>query len=191
MFFYWTYFTFFFGHYIEQNICLYEFSQTIFYKITVLYQCQTNKNMPVWVLHFIKVAGSRPAPLLKLNFFTDIFERFCLYNQFDTLQNSYFEEYSFLRSSSPEVFCIKGAFKSLAKFTAKHQCLAQPHFKYRWTSQPPTLLKNRLWHSCFSVSFVKFLKTSFLHIISERLLLYFYRAPFSKAASIHLSNSDD
>ena len=191
MFFYWTYFTFFFGHYIEQNICLYEFSQTIFYKITVLYQCQTNKNMPVWVLHFIKVAGSRPAPLLKLNFFTDIFERFCLYNQFDTLQNSYFEEYSFLRSSSPEVFCIKGAFKSLAKFTAKHQCLAQPHFKYRWTSQPPTLLKNRLWHSCFSVSFVKFLKTSFLHIISERLLLYFYRTPFSKAASIHLSNSDD
>ena len=191
MFFYWTYFTFFFGHYIEQNICLYEFSQTIFYKITVLYQCQTNKNMPVWVLHFIKVAGSRPAPLLKLNFFTDIFERFCLYNQFDTLQNSYFEEYSFLRSSSPKVFCIKGAFKSLAKFTAKHQCLAQPHFKYRWTSQPPTLLKNRLWHSCFSVSFVKFLKTSFLHIISERLLLYFYRTPFSKAASIHLSNSDD
>ena len=191
MFFYWTYFTFFFGHYIEQNICLYEFSQTIFYKITVLYQCQTNKNMPVWVLHFIKVAGSRPATLLKLNFFTDIFERFCLYNQFDTLQNSYFEEYSFLRSSSPEVFCIKGAFKSLAKFTAKHQCLAQPHFKYRWTSQPPTLLKNRLWHSCFSVSFVKFLKTSFLHIISERLLLYFYRTPFSKAASIHLSNSDD
>ena len=191
MFFYWTYFTFFFGHYIEQNICLYEFSQTIFYKITVLYQCQTNKNMPVWVLHFIKVAGSRPAPLLKLNFFTDIFERFCLYNQFDTLQNSYFEEYSFLRSSSPEVFCIKGAFKSLAKFTAKHQCLAQPHFKYRWTSQPPTLLKNRLWHSCFSVSFVKFLKTSFLHIISERLLLYFYRTHFSKAASIHLSNSDD
>ena len=191
MFFYWMYFIFFFGHYIEQNICLYEFSQTIFYKITVLYQCQTNKNMPVWVLHFIKVAGSRPAPLLKLNFFTDIFERFCLYNQFDTLQNSYFEEYSFLRSSSPEVFCIKGAFKSLAKFTAKHQCLAQPHFKYRWTSQPPTLLKNRLWHSCFSVSFVKFLKTSFLHIISERLLLYFYRTPFSKAASIHLSNSDD
>ena len=191
MFFYWTYFTFFFGHYIEQNICLYEFSQTIFYKITVLYQCQTNKNMPVWVLHFIKVAGSRPAPLPKLNFFTDIFERFCLYNQFDTLQNSYFEEYSFLRSSSPEVFCIKGAFKSFAKFTAKHQCLAQPHFKYRWTSQPPTLLKNRLWHSCFSVSFVKFLKTSFLHIISERLLLYFYRTPFSKAASIHLSNSDD
>ena len=173
MFFYWTYFTFFFGHYIEQNICLYEFSQTIFYKITVLYQCQTNKNMPVWVLHFIKVAGSRPAPLLKLNFFTDIFERFCLYNQFDTLQNSYFEEYSFLRSSSPEVFCIKGAFKSLAKFTAKHQCLAQPHFKYRWTSQPPTLLKNRLWHSCFSVNFVKFLKISFFHIISERQLLYF------------------
>ena len=191
MFFYWTYFIFFFGHYIEQNICLYEFSQTIFYKITVLYQCQTNKNMPVWVLHFIKVAGSRPATLLKLNFFTDIFERFCLYNQFHTLQNSYFEEYSFLRNSSPEVFYIKGVLKSFIKFTGKHQCLAQPHFKYRWTSQPPTLLKNRLWHSCFSVSFVKFLKTSFLHIISERLLLYFYRTPFSKADSIHLSNSDD
>ena len=46
-----------------------------------------------------------------------------------------------LRSSRHEVFCEKGL-------------------------RPATLLKKRLWHRCFSVDFVKFLKTPFL---TERL----------------------
>ena len=29
--------------------------------------------------------------------------------------------------------------------------------------RPPTLLKKRLWHRCFPMSFGKFLRTSFLH----------------------------
>ena len=34
-----------------------------------------------------------------------------------------------------------------------------------------TLLKNRLWHRCFSVNFTKFIRTSILKNICERLLL--------------------
>ena len=36
-----------------------------------------------------------------------------------------------------------------------------------------SLLKKKLWHRCFPVSFAKFLRTPFLQNISGRLLLYF------------------
>ena len=51
------------------------------------------------------------------------------------------------RSSRPEVFCKKGALRNFAKFTGKHLCL-----------RPATLLKGSLWHRCFPVNFVKFLR---------------------------------
>ena len=37
--------------------------------------------------------------------------------------------------------------------------------------RPATLLKKRLWHRCFPVNFVKFLRTPFLQNNSARLLL--------------------
>ena len=37
--------------------------------------------------------------------------------------------------------------------------------------RPATLLKKRLWYRCFSVNFVKFLRTPFLQTTSGRLLL--------------------
>ena len=37
--------------------------------------------------------------------------------------------------------------------------------------RPPILLKKRLWHRCFSVNFVKYLRTPFLQNTSGRLLL--------------------
>ena len=56
------------------------------------------------------------------------------------------------KSSRPEVFCKKDAPNKFAKFTGKHMhvCL-----------KPATLLKKRLWNSCFPVNFAKFLSTSF------------------------------
>ena len=52
---------------------------------------------------------------------------------------------------------------------------------HRKTSEPElelgilaTLLKKRLWHRCFPVNFVKFLKTLFLQNTSRRLLLNTY-----------------
>ena len=38
-----------------------------------------------------------------------------------------------------------------------------------------TLLKKRLWHRCFPVNFVKFLRTQFLQNTSGRLLLYVFK----------------
>ena len=40
---------------------------------------------------------------------------------------------------------------------------------------PATLLKKRLWHRCFPVTFMKFLRTSFRQNTSGRLLLTYVR----------------
>ena len=59
------------------------------------------------------------------------------------------------RSSCPEVFCKKGVLRNLPKFTGKHPC--QCLFINKVAG--PSL---NLWHRCFPVNFVKFLRTSFL-----------------------------
>ena len=46
--------------------------------------------------------------------------------------------------------------------------------------RPATLLKKRLWHKCFLVNFVKFLRTPFLQNTSGRLLHTFFRMVPSK-----------
>ena len=58
------------------------------------------------------------------------------------------------RSSHPEVFCKKRCSQKCLKI---HRKTPVPKFL-----RPATLLKNRLWHSCFPVNFVKFLRTPFL-----------------------------
>ena len=55
------------------------------------------------------------------------------------------------RSSRPEVFCKKGVVRNFTKFIGKHLCQSLT---------PATLLKKRLWHRCFPVNFIKFLRTS-------------------------------
>ena len=64
------------------------------------------------------------------------------------------------RSSRPEVFCKKGVPRNFAKFTGKHLCQSL-FFNKVAGLRPATLLKKRLWHRCFPVSFVKFLRTPF------------------------------
>ena len=64
------------------------------------------------------------------------------------------------------MFCKKDVLENFAKFTRKH--LYQSLFFNNVTAlSPATLLKKRLWHSCFSVTFAKFLRTPFL---TEHLL---------------------
>ena len=58
------------------------------------------------------------------------------------------------RSSRPEVFCKKGVPRNFAIFTGKDLC--QSVF-----FRPATLLKKRLWHTCFPVNSAKFLRTPF------------------------------
>ena len=79
------------------------------------------------------------------------------------------------RSSRPEVFCKKGVLRNFAKFTGKHLC--QSLFFNKVTGlRAATLLKKRLWHRCFTMNFLKFLRTHFFHrtplvAASECLLL--------------------
>ena len=53
------------------------------------------------------------------------------------------------------MFCKNGVLKNFVKFPGKHLCQVSYSFS------AATLLKKRLWHSFFSVNFVKFLKTHF------------------------------
>ena len=64
------------------------------------------------------------------------------------------------RSSSPDVFCKKGVLRNIAKFTGKHLCQSL-YFNKAAGLRSTTLLKKKLWHSCFPVNFAKFLITLF------------------------------
>ena len=64
------------------------------------------------------------------------------------------------RSSRPNVFCKNGVLENFTKFTWRHLCQSLFFNKVAGLS-PATLLKKRLWHRCFPVNFVKFLRTPF------------------------------
>ena len=71
----------------------------------------------------------------------------------------------FNRQKQPsEVFYKKGVLENFAKFTGKH--LSQSLFsKEVAVLRRATLLKERLWHRCFSVNFAKLLRTTLFWII--------------------------
>ena len=62
------------------------------------------------------------------------------------------------RSSHPQVFCKKGVLKNSTKFTGKYLCQRFFFDKVAGLS-PAILLKKRLWRRCFTVNFVKYLRT--------------------------------
>ena len=67
-------------------------------------------------------------------------------------------------------FVEKGVLRNFTKFTGKHLCQSLFFNKVAGLRRA-TLLKKRLWHRCFPVNFVKFLRTPFLQNTSGRLLL--------------------
>ena len=83
------------------------------------------------------------------------------YSDIDSDDEDEFIE-TILRSSRPDVFCKKAVLKNFTKFTGKHLCLSVFFNNKVAGLGPATLSKKRLWHRCFSVNFVKFLKNSFL-----------------------------
>ena len=72
------------------------------------------------------------------------------------------------RSSYWRISIRKDVLRNFLKFTGKHQSL---FFNKVAGLRPATLLKKRLWHRCFPVNFVKFLRTPFLQNTFGRLLL--------------------
>ena len=65
-----------------------------------------------------------------------------------------------VRSSRPEVLCKKDVLRNFTKFTGKHLRQSLVYNKVA-DLRSVTLLKKRLWHRCFPVNFVKFLRTPF------------------------------
>ena len=64
------------------------------------------------------------------------------------------------RSSHGRCSVRKGVLRNYAKFTGKHLC--QSLFSNKVAGlRLATLLKKRLWHRCFPVNFLKFLRTTF------------------------------
>ena len=68
--------------------------------------------------------------------------------------------YSSDGSSRPDVFCKKRVLRNSTKFTGKHLCHSL-FFNKIADLGPAILFKKRLWHRCFPVNFVKFLRTPF------------------------------
>ena len=58
------------------------------------------------------------------------------------------------------MFSKRGVLRNFTKFTGKHQCQSL-FFNKVAGLRPVTLLKKRLWHRCFPVNFVKFLRIPF------------------------------
>ena len=63
------------------------------------------------------------------------------------------------RKSRPEVFCKKGVLIETSQNSQENTC-ARDSFLIT-ILQTATLLKKSLWHRCFPVNFVKFLRTPF------------------------------
>ena len=65
----------------------------------------------------------------------------------------------------------KGVLRNFAKFTGNTYARASFLIKLQASE---TLLKKRLWYSCFTMNFARFLRASFLQNTSGRLLLQDY-----------------
>ena len=75
------------------------------------------------------------------------------------------------RSSHRRCSVRNGDLRNFAKFTGKHLCHSLLLNKVTGLSLE-TFLKKRLWHSCFPVSFAKFLRRPFLQNTYGQLLLH-------------------
>ena len=77
------------------------------------------------------------------------------------------------RSSHRRCSVKKGVLRNITKFTGKDLC-QRLFFNKVAGLRPATLLEKSLWHRCFPVNFVKFLRTFFLQNTSGQLLLTMY-----------------
>ena len=75
-----------------------------------------------------------------------------------------------LQKQQPEIFCVKRCSQKLYKIRRKTP-MQESLFNKVGGLKPATLLKKRLLHRCFSVNFVKFLRTLFSQNTFGRLLL--------------------
>ena len=97
------------------------------------------------------------------------------------------------RSSHQSCSMYKGVLRNFTKFTGKH-LYESLFFKKVAGLRHRTLLKKRLWHRCFPVNFVKFLRTplndyfwktfrrrsseiAFIYAVSDAILVFRFIIP--------------
>ena len=131
-----------------------------------------------WILFLIKFQAFKLTTLIKIDSGTGVFlwilrnffrtSSFILWNLSDgcfwTLKESEVT-FSMFQKQSPRGVLKKGVIRNFTKFTGTHLSKSL---------RPATLLKKRLWHKCFPVNLVKFLRTPFLAERLRWLLLMFY-----------------
>ena len=78
------------------------------------------------------------------------------------------------RDSSDICEIFKNTLQKQPKFTGKRLCQIRVFNKVAGL-RPATLLKKKLYHKCFPVNFLKFLRTPFSQKSSGQLLTLFYR----------------
>ena len=83
----------------------------------------------------------------------------------------------------------KCVLRNFAKFTGKHLCQSL-FFNKVVGLRPAILLKKRIWHRCFPVTFAKFLRTPFLKNTSGWLVLKKKSYASERSISIVLKNSE-
>ena len=109
---------------------------------------------------------------------TSVFYSTSIWLTFYWIATDYLSElWSLFRSSNMSCSVRKGVPRNLEKFTGKHLCQSLFFNKFG-ELKPAILLKKRLWHRCFPVSFDKFLRTPFFLEHLWWLLLSIYTVPF-------------
>ena len=127
---------------------------------------------------FITATGNRPANWTSSLIFFKDFE-----HTISLILYRIVRRISIFRSSSPEVFCKK----CVPKIFAKSQESTCTRVSLQLSAS--NFLKKSLGYRCFTTKFMKSLRTSFLQNTYERLLLYFCRALYPKAASNAIAKS--
>ena len=109
---------------------------------------------------------------------TSVFYSTSIWLTFYWIATDYLSElWSLFRSSNQSCSVRKGVPRNLEKFTGKHLCQSLFFNKFK-ELKPAILLKKRLWHRCFPVSFDKFLRTPFFLEHLWWLLLSIYTVTF-------------
>ena len=90
----------------------------------------------------------------------------------------------FFRTSLLEVF-FKKVFLEISQNSQENTCARVSFFDKVAGLRPATLFKKRLWHMCFPLNFMKFLRTPFLTEHLRWLLLFFLNVSFITSHTLH------
>ena len=89
-------------------------------------------------------------------------------------KNLYGDTQEYTEKHPPEVFCkkfLEMVFLEISQ-NSQENTYARVSFLIKLRPEACNFIKKRLWHRCFPVNFVKFLRTPFSQNTSGRLLLY-------------------